>query len=595
MEQTWSLSELHPPLPSDWSNYHYLVMELKASSPQYFELALITPTAVRSVRIHPFQGAWIRASIPLSHFREAQRGGHDLASLGNKPRKTFMINFHRNQGPLDRVESISIRIPRPVGSPTLEVRSIRLAVEDPGDAVLSGAPLVDAFGQWRLEDWPGKAHTLEELRAAWAEEDAALAAETVPYARFGGFLQARVQGSGFFRVEQINGRWWFVDPEGYLFFSAGVDCVTPRNSTPITGREEIFAEIPPAGFCSRSRSGATEASFAAWNLARRFGEDWQAQWMDYAIRRMEAWGLNTIGNWSDPRFGEAPRKPYVVTMHGWGIEEGVMGLPDIYADGYAERIDRAAAEQCAARKNDPWLLGYFVANEPAWPEREALTAETILAGPPTPLQRALKTFLAEEDTPQRRREFVFQTFEKFLALVCAAIRRHDPNHLNLGIRFGGTAPEAVIRMARIFDVYSHNIYDYVPSARLLDRIYALTGRPMLIGEFHFGTPGRGMDAGLCQTLNQEETGAAYRYYVENAAAHPALIGTHWFQWWDQPNTGRMDGENYNIGLVDITDRPYPQLVAAMQATHRRLYAVHSGAEPPVNRPPAGMGEAIRYE
>jgi len=41
----------------------------------------------------------------------------------------------------------------------------------------------------------------------------------------------------------------------------------------------------------------------------------------------------------------------------------------------------------------------------------------------------------------------------------------------------------------------------------------------------------------------------YRYYVENAAAHPALIGTHWFQWIDQPSTGRNDGENYNIGFL----------------------------------------------
>ena len=47
---------------------------------------------------------------------------------------------------------------------------------------------------------------------------------------------------------------------------------------------------------------------------------------------------------------------------------------------------------------------------------------------------------------------------------------------------------------------------------------------------------------------QVERGVAYSYYVENAAAHPAIIGTHWYQWIDQPATGRRDGENYNIGL-----------------------------------------------
>jgi len=255
----------------------------------------------------------------------------------------------------------------------------------------------------------------------------------------------------------------------------------------------------------------------------------------------------------------------------------------VYAPEFAQKADAAAAQQCASRKNDPYLLGYFVANEPPWPGRETQVVDAILEGRDTPIQRELKTFLAEGDTPERRKAFVFRTFEKMLEIVNAAIRKHDPNHLNLGIRFGGHPSDEVIRTARVFDVYSHNIYDYVPDRQYLEKLYQLTGRPILIGEFHFGTPGRGLAAGLRQTRNQEERGAAYRYYVENAAAMPALIGTHWFQWIDQPPTGRMDGENYNIGIVDVTDRPYRELVEAMQATHKRLLAVHSGKEPPVSR------------
>ena len=47
-----------------------------------------------------------------------------------------------------------------------------------------------------------------------------------------------------------------------------------------------------------------------------------------------------------------------------------------------------------------------------------------------------------------------------------------------------------------------------------------------------------------------------------------FLGVHWFQWQDQPVLGRMDGENYNIGLVDVTNRPYPELVQAL--LHHRL-------------------------
>ena len=45
----------------------------------------------------------------------------------------------------------------------------------------------------------------------------------------------------------------------------------------------------------------------------------------------------------------------------------------------------------------------------------------------------------------------------------------------------------------------------------------------------------------------------------------------------------MDGEDDNIGFVDVTDRPYAEWVAAAQETHQRLMKVHAGQEPPLNR------------
>ena len=45
---------------------------------------------------------------------------------------------------------------------------------------------------------------------------------------------------------------------------------------------------------------------------------------------------------------------------------------------------------------------------------------------------------------------------------------------------------------------------------------------------------------------------------------------------DQPCTGRYDGEAGNIGLVDVTDRPYPHMVEAQRETHARLHDVHLG-------------------
>ena len=86
--------------------------------------------------------------------------------------------------------------------------------------------------------------------------------------------------------------------------------------------------------------------------------------------------------------------------------------------------------------------------------------------------------------------------------------------------------------------------------------------------------------------DQAERGRAYRHYVETAFALPELIGTHYFQWADQPSTGRFDGENYNIGLVDVTDRPYPELVAALKQAHGRVLRLHRGELAPLAERPA---------
>jgi hypothetical protein len=199
------------------------------------------------------------------------------------------------------------------------------------------------------------------------------------------------------------------------------------------------------------------------------------------------------------------------------------------------------------------------------------------------MQSHLKKFLAGGDTRARRKEFVLAAFQVYLDAINTAVRKHDPNHLNLGIRFGGSPADDVLKAARGFDVFSVNIYRYAPSRETFDRIYSLAQKPILIGEFHIGAPERGLSQGLVQAMNQDERAAGYRYYVEQSASHPAVIGTHLFQWLDQPVTGRNDGENYNIGFVGVTDQPYAEMVAAAKLTHARLFEIHRGTVAPTDR------------
>jgi hypothetical protein len=597
-EQKWAIKDLDPDLPSDWSSFGFLTFELKSTTTQRFDLKLYDTAGIRRLTIQPFQGPWIRASIPLVHFRTRNTKGMDLAAIGKTARPGYWIGFSSAVGSISKVDSLGVSMRLPIGSPVLEIRNVQLTM-NPMDTIFGPVPLVDEFGQWIPDEWPGKAKTFEDLRKAWDDEDKALLPGDFNTSQYGGFLETKVKSTGFFRVEQIDGKWWFVDPEGYLFFSTGSTGIGPRSEfSRIKGREYVFTLMPPGEEISSASGMAGQpanpsarpaTSFISWNLYRRFGNDWYHKWIDFTVRRMDNWGLNTIANWSDATIGGSGRKAYVATLRGWGIETGVMGMPDVYDPGYEKSVDDAAASQCTPRKNDPFLLGYFIGNEPAWPNREAEFVNVILSGDDTPMKTALKQFLEKGDTPEQRKAFVQATYAKFINIVNSAIKKHDPNHLNLGLRFGGSAPDVIIKASNGFDVFSFNSYGYSVNPNIIKRISELTGLPMIIGEFHFGVPGRGLAPGLAQTSNQEERGVAYRYYVENAAVNPAIIGTHWFQWIDQPPTGRNDGENYNIGFVDVTDRPYNELVNAAKETFGRIYNIHSGKEAPVTR------EALRQQ
>ena len=585
-EHVWRLNELDASLPRDWTPYEFLVLEFKASSSQRFDLGLETDHGRFAKRIGPFAGVWVRASIPLRFYRKPAGDGADLAATFNQPRNSYWINIHSSgYGPTTNVAAITVAMSEPVGAPTLAIRSVTLATNDPGDAVLEGKPLIDEFGQYTPSDWPSKVRSLDDLKKAWASEAAALKSAPTNRCPYGGFLGTSAKATGFFHVEQIEGRWWFVCPDGHLFYSSGLNGVGTGAGTRLEGREDLFAALPPANLAPAGRGGQFfGGSFYTWNLQRRFGDDWRSKWAEFTAQRLAAWGFNTMHNWGVPDGPRTePRVPYAAMLRGWQAGRSIMGMPDVYAEDFARRVDEAAARQLAPLQHDPYMLGYFIGNEPPWPGRESLLCDALLSGPASEIQKRLKAHLAEGDTPSRRKEFVLAAFQHYVDSINTAVRRHDTNHLNLGIRFGGDPSAEVVRAARGFDVFSENIYSYGPSRARLDSLYALVQRPMLIGEFHIGVPGRGMASGLVQAANQEERGVAYRYYVEQCAAHPAMVGTHWFQWLDQPATGRNDGENYNIGFIDVTDQPYEELVAAAKLTHERLLEIHQGRLPPVER------------
>ncbi|MCX6238002.1 MAG: hypothetical protein NTY07_10700 [Bacteroidia bacterium] len=559
------VKDMNPAIPADWTGYTHLVMEMRTSSPQRFSIWLYRTdgTPIR-VMVQPFgQNVWLRASLPVQYFVGKDKSGNDLASANNRRTNSFWFSTWGPFGEIKAIESIGFAMEYPVNKPTIEIRAVHLSTKDEGSEFLEKLPVLDEFNQWANADWPGKLKSKEQLAKELADEEKTFGKKAdFNYCEYGGYQNTKAKATGFFRVEQVDGKWWFVDPHGHLFLSTG-----SNGAGAGFGQRPGSQRMTTAGTAQVASPGNQQAQNSAGTVANPI--------VDRITPRLKAWGMTTGGK----------DMAYTVMLR-WQRTPGTsfLGLPDVYSEEFARSIDQSANTQCSPLKDDPFVLGYFVGNEPAFDGRESEVADMILTGPNTATQNKLKEFLTQSDTPKRRKEFIINAFEKYLDLIITAVKKYDPNHLTLGIRFGGSVSDELLNTARIFDVCSINVYEYEPMWQV-NRAARYTGRPVLLGEFHIGVPANGLGAGLVQAKDQTERGIAYRYYVEQAASVSGFLGAYWFQWRDEPVLGRMDGENYNIGFVDVNDRPYKELVEAAKATNKRLYDVHSGKVLPFNQRP----------
>lgn len=69
-----------------------------------------------------------------------------------------------------------------------------------------------------------------------------------------------------------------------------------------------------------------------------------------------------------------------------------------------------------------------------------------------------------------------------------------------------------------------------------------------------------MGTGLRSSSDLKNQAELYQQYIKEALSNPSFIGAHWFQWSDQPATGRTDSENFRIGMVNGIDQPFVEAI-----------------------------------
>jgi hypothetical protein len=406
-------------------------------------------------------------------------------------------------------------------------------------------------------------------------------------------LASAVQDSAYYRVEQRQGIWWFVAPDGKPFYSLGVNAVdmgAPRESyDPKHPQYAAFLYYP-----------SPEA------------------WAQTTLRRLRSWNFNTLGGWSDPM---APRNamPYTVVLHLGGIAR--LPWSDLFGEDVKRAFDEVARQKVAPLANDKNLLGYFSDNELGWWDDSLF--EYYLKQPRANATRVVLMKLLREhygsDVLRLRQDFetdaksfneldghaaltlkpggqgaavvdkfMFLVAERYYKLAHDAIRRYDSHHLLLGDRYHGYVPRAVAQAAVPYvDVISTNYSADWADGRIsefyLSSLYQATRKPILVTEFYQSATenrsgNRNSSAWFPVVATQRERARSFRNNVTELASLPFVVGAHWFQYADEPTRGRSDGEDYNFGLVDINDRPYEELTATARALSTK--SIHQRARLP---------------
>jgi hypothetical protein len=360
--------------------------------------------------------------------------------------------------------------------------------------------------------------------------------------------------------------------------------------------------------------------------------DWHAvsprleDWLKETQGRLARWGFNSAGAWSLP-----PQQLEIPTAIDLELgRQAKFHWFDPFDPAMPARLREEAQALTAPYRGTPWRLGYFSDNEAGWwggalfvfyseKPAESHTKQRWVAELRRLYNKSWRRFAADFVPPagvrswaallrsreitrlrpggngsQAVRHWTEVVAERYYDLTAAALHAADPDALFLGDRLPiYYDPMAVKAAARHVDVIATNYNVDSPEGWIAPYFFAglkalSGGKPVLVSEWfyaaHENRTGNRNNGHLMTVDTQEERAQGAAAAAANFANVPEILGLHWFQYYDYPVGGRADAEDYNFGLVDIRDRPYEQLVNALEAANRRLPDMHAYAHPPPRQP-----------
>ena len=397
-----------------------------------------------------------------------------------------------------------------------------------------------------------------------------------------------------YSVVRDHGVAWIKGPDGKRIWSFGVCVVDPGVK---------FDDYD-----------VTNPAYAAWRYYPS-----KPAWAADALLTLASGGFNTIGAWSD--YASLLASPGNTMLMAPIIHSGSSaGFPwlDMWDPALVKVADDVTKGLIQSLKNDPRIVGYFSDNELGWwkpavwdwvwkqkthYERShvvqtlrhhylgdwrkfTLDFEVVGAKGWIELLKFGHPFLRSDAHGNAAiGEVLGMLADRYYSLCGGFVRKYAPSALYLGDRYiSNYYPEVARAAGRHCDVVSTNLNpDFTDGSFVnfyLPGLEALTHKPLIITEYYMcarqGRSGNGNDRSgfpVVDTLEQRADG--FERTTRDLLSNPDVVGAHWFQYYDEPKNGRGDGENYNFGLVDTTNKPYVELLERGHGLD--INALHSGA------------------
>ncbi|HOH29039.1 MAG TPA: hypothetical protein PLC40_05155 [Candidatus Hydrogenedentes bacterium] len=565
----------------------------------YWHLALIEAPEPQGKRHHielteMLEGTWLSESAAETRLTCAEQMGRDFDwQYGHSYRLRIHLRPERIGGYVEELDG-TVRV--------------RLAYLLDNRAVTYGQPALDAA-------WCDAVFDDVNVKVGQTVTPETADREPFPLYTIPGNVAVKGEASGFFHPEEVDGRWWMIDPNGQSFYMVGADHI----SFDVHWCEKL-------GYAPYAK-----------NVREKYGSE--ANWADSTAARLADWHFNTLPANHSPllRYRQFPHIGFVHFGTSFSDVDGLCpkttwtGFPNVFHPHWPRHCEKLARQQCASVKDDPWLIGYFLDNELEWFGKShrswGLFEEAWKKPPVNSAKQAWIAFLKEEmdsvkdfeedwgvavadfdasaghtspAPPKTRRaeelalRWVRRVAEAYFRGCVEAIHQWDPNHLILGCRFAGNAPDIWDIAGKYCDVVSFNMYPWIDIERgvpesVVEQIRQWqhkAQRPMMITEWSFPA----LDAGLpsehgagMRVDTQEQRARCFAYFQTLMFSLPFMVGSNYFMWADEPALGISSTfpEDSNYGLVNVDDAPYPELTDAARRVNAQACDLHLQAEPKI--------------